>query len=53
MPYAQYADRHLVGGAIEGTNHGVNDRVIQQNKEAWKKSLRVYLTMRLLVTLYL
>ena len=38
MPYAQYVNRHLVDGAIEGTNHGVNDRVIRErNKEAWKK----------------
>lgn len=38
MPYPQYVNRHLVGGAIEGTNHGVNDRVIKErNKEAWKK----------------
>ena len=38
MPYAQYVNRHLVDGAIEGTNHGVNDRVIKErNKEAWKK----------------
>lgn len=38
MPYAQYVNRHLVGGAIEGTNHGVNDRVIKQrNIEAWKR----------------
>ena len=37
MPYAQYVNRH-VDGAIEGTNHGVNDRVIRErNKEAWKK----------------
>ena len=38
MPYAQYVNRHLVGGAIEGTNHGTNDYVIKQrNKEAWKE----------------
>ena len=38
MPYAQYVNRHLTGGAIEGTNHGVNHRVIEKrNKEAWVK----------------
>lgn len=38
MPYAQYVNRHLTGGAIEGTNHGVNHRVIEKrNREAWAK----------------
>jgi len=38
MPYAYRIDRHLTGGAIEGTNHGVNDCVIERrNKEAWAK----------------
>ena len=38
MPYTQYVNRHLTDGAIEGTNHGVNHRVIERkNKEAWLK----------------
>jgi len=38
MPYSHYKDRDLAPGAIAGTYHGINTRVIEErNREAWIK----------------